>query len=99
LALHWQLGDQVNSVLALEYLTSHLGRAGAGEQSARLLGATEAWRETTGAPLDASERADIEMATGHARALLDEERWAAAFAAGRALSLEQAIEEALSATE
>jgi tetratricopeptide (TPR) repeat protein len=95
LALHWQLGDQVNSVLALEYLASALGNAGARERSARLLGATAAWRETTGAPQDASERADIESALVAARIALGEERWDAAFAAGRARSLEDAIAEAL----
>jgi hypothetical protein len=41
------------------------------------------------------EQADVEEAVAPARAILGEEAWAAAFAAGRALSLEVVIAEAL----
>jgi hypothetical protein len=71
--------------------------AGQGERAARLLGAAAALRETIGAPLPLPERADVEQAVAGARAALGEAEWTAAFAAGRMLSLEQAIAEALSA--
>ena len=52
--------------------------------------------EAHGAPLSAKGRAEAEQDVAAARAALGEDAWAAAFAAGRALSLEQAIAEALS---
>jgi hypothetical protein len=48
-------------------------------------------------PQPASERADKEQAVAAARAALGEAAWAAAFAAGQSLTLEQAIAEALGA--
>jgi hypothetical protein len=61
-----------------------------------LLGAATTVRETLGAPLPASERAEYEQAVAPTRAALGEAAWAAAFAEGQALTLEQAIAEALS---
>jgi hypothetical protein len=52
-------------------------------------------REALGVPLPSPDRAEVEQAVAPARASLGEERWAIAFAAGQALSLEQAIAEAL----
>jgi hypothetical protein len=59
------------------------------------LGAATALRETLGTPQASWERENVEQTVAPARAALGEEEWAAAFAAGRALSLEQAIAEAL----
>jgi hypothetical protein len=65
------------------------------ERAARLLGAAAALRERVGAPLRPRRRAHVERAAAPARAVLGEERWAAAFAAGRAMTQQEAIAEAL----
>jgi hypothetical protein len=59
------------------------------------LGAAEAVRETIGAPQPAEDRADVEQAVAAARVVLGEERWAATYLAGQALSLDDAVAEAL----
>jgi tetratricopeptide (TPR) repeat protein len=64
-------------------------------RAARLFGAAEALRETIGAPLPPINRADYERDVAAARAQLHEDAFAAAWAAGRAMTLEQAIAEAL----
>ena len=95
LALYQNLGDQRGCAGSLEALASTAGVAGQGERAARLLGAAAALRETIGAPQPPQEQTDVEQAVAAARVALGEESWAAAYAAGRALSLEQAIAEAL----
>jgi hypothetical protein len=52
-------------------------------------------RERVGAPLRAGRQGNMERETAVARAALGEASWAAAFAAGRALTVEEAITEAL----
>ncbi|HEV2457089.1 MAG TPA: tetratricopeptide repeat protein, partial [Ktedonobacterales bacterium] len=65
------------------------------ERAARLLGTAASLRERVGAPLRRRHwQAHVEHGAAQARAALGEERWVAAFAAGRALSLEEAIAEA-----
>jgi predicted ATPase/class 3 adenylate cyclase len=64
-------------------------------RAAQLLGAVEALREAIGSPLSPLERADYDHSVAAARAQLDAATFAAAWAAGRAMSLEQAIAEAL----
>jgi predicted ATPase/transcriptional regulator with XRE-family HTH domain len=65
-------------------------------QAARLLGAEEALREALGYQVWPTMRADHERTSAAAHAALGEEAFAAAWAAGHALPLEQAIAEALS---
>ncbi len=96
LALLWDLGDLRACAGGLEELASTAGGTGQGERAARLLGTATALREVLDAPPPASWQAEVEQAVAEARAALGEEAWAAAFAAGRALSLEQAIAEVLS---
>ena len=57
----------------------------------RLAGAAEALRETIGSPLAPAEREDLDRSVAKARAALADEVAAAAFGAGRALTLEQAV--------
>jgi hypothetical protein len=95
LTLYQTLGDPRRCAVGLEGLASTAGMAGRGERAARLLGAAEALRETLGAPIPPHERADVERAVADARTTLGEEVWAQALAAGRALTLAQAIAEAL----
>jgi predicted ATPase/DNA-binding XRE family transcriptional regulator len=64
-------------------------------RTARLLGMAAALREAVGEPLSPRWREEIEQAVAFAREALGELGWAAAFAAGHALSLEEAIVEAL----
>jgi non-specific serine/threonine protein kinase len=74
---------------------------GQAERTARLLGAAAVFREQIGMRrrTDVLTAADVEAAVAPARAALGEAAWAAAFAAGRALTLEEAIAEALDAVE
>jgi hypothetical protein len=60
-----------------------------------LLGAATTLRETLGVPQLPPEREYEEQAVAGARATLGEESWAEAFAAGRSLSLEETVAEAL----
>jgi hypothetical protein len=89
-------------------LTAAAAEQGArAERAARLLGAAAALRERVGAagalhervgaPQGLRRRGEIERAATTARSALGEERWAAAYAAGRALTLEEALAEALGA--
>jgi predicted ATPase/class 3 adenylate cyclase len=95
LVMFQELGDPRRYAEALEELAATAGAAGQGERAARGLGAAAALRETIGVPLPPDEWADMEEAVAPARAAVGEDAWAAAFAAGKALTLEQAIAEAL----
>jgi hypothetical protein len=65
------------------------------ERAARLLGAADALRDAIGAPLPPVYRAAHEHDMATARTALGDAAFAAAWAAGRALALEQAVAEAL----
>ena len=65
------------------------------ERAARLFGAAVALRETVGAPLAANERADQERYVALVRVALGDEAFTTAWEAGRGLSLDGAIVEAL----
>ena len=65
--------------------------------AACLCGAVEALREAAGAPLTGFNRIDYQRIADTARTHLDEATFAAAWAEGRAMSLEQAIAYALEA--
>lgn len=65
------------------------------EAAARLLGAAEALAERAGVVEDAADREQSQSALAAARAGLGEARFAAAWSAGKSLSVEAAIEEAL----
>ncbi len=65
------------------------------KRTARLSGAAAALREAMGAPLQPFERISYDRDVGVVRAALGEEAFAAAWARGRVMTLEQAIEYAL----
>ena len=68
------------------------------EQAARIYGATEAWRETAQFHLRPSYlRADYDRSVAALRDEMDEEAFTAAWAEGRAMSVEDAVEYALKA--
>ena len=90
LSLLVQLGDKLVIAGNLEGLANALA-SGAPARSARLYGAAEAIREAIGVPRVAIEQRHV--APGCAE--LGEEAWQAAQAAGRAMTLEQAVAYAL----
>lgn len=69
------------------------------ERAARLWGAAELLREAIGAPLRPITRQTYECAVSAAHAQLDEATFAAVWADGRALTIEQAIAYALTIAE
>ena len=71
------------------------GRVGRAEAAARLYGAADAQRERLGRPVEALVGAEYERDMAVARQALEEGAFAAAFAAGRELPLDQAVTEAL----
>lgn len=80
-------------LLGVTCIAAHRGR-----QAARLLGTAATLREAVGAPLSSVDRQGIAQAVATTRAALGEAAWAAAFATGQALSMEEAIAEALEAS-
>jgi DNA-binding NarL/FixJ family response regulator len=68
------------------------------ERAARLYGAAEALREAIGIPLPPYHRPEYEREVAVTREALGEDRFAAAYAAGRALSIDEAVAEALAGT-
>jgi tetratricopeptide (TPR) repeat protein len=99
LVLHQAARDERHYDGGLEACAILDAAQGRSERAARLLGAAAAARERIGMrrSMAVSTTDDIE-AVAAARAALGEEAWAAAFAAGQALSLEEAIAEALDAS-
>jgi non-specific serine/threonine protein kinase len=91
LELKYALGARRQIAITLEDLASVAGAEGRGEHAACLLGVASAVRETIGTPQAIPERLATEQAVAAVRAALGEEAWAAAFTAGRALTLEKAI--------
>jgi hypothetical protein len=95
LAITRELGDKLGIAYALE---PFIGLAVVQDQPARALhlaGATAALREALGAPLPPDEQARVEGPLATARQALGEETAAEALAAGRAMTMEQAIAYAL----
>src|SRR5262249_52477903 len=66
-------------------------------QAARLFGAAAVLREAANAPLAARHRAEYERQVAAARALLDPASFAAAWAEGQAMTLDEAVAYALAA--
>jgi tetratricopeptide (TPR) repeat protein len=98
LELRRQEEDKRGVALCLARLAGVAVGQGQLERAARLLGATEALLEACSARMDDPlERIDYDRNVAAARAKLGAEAFAAAWAAGRAMSLEQAIAYALAA--
>ena len=93
-ALYTEHGDRMKLGECVEGFAHLAAARGTPERAARLFGAAEALYEATGtrsAPYDA---ASFERAVAGARAMLGKVAFAAAWAAGRALTMEQAVAEA-----
>jgi predicted ATPase/DNA-binding SARP family transcriptional activator/DNA-binding CsgD family transcriptional regulator len=96
LTLCKELGNKLDASDSLEGLACISAAEGAGERAARLFGAGEALREAVGFAQLPAEAALREPYLATVRSQLDEASWRAAWAEGRAMSMEQAIEYALS---
>jgi predicted ATPase/DNA-binding CsgD family transcriptional regulator len=97
LGLAVEAGDKANAAYCLEGLAGLIEEGGQPEPAARVFGAAEALLEAVGAPLyvQAQDRALYEKAVEASRSRLGEEAFEAAWAQGRAMALEQAVEYAL----
>jgi hypothetical protein len=95
LLLSRDIGTRELVAAGLECLAWVAAARGQSRRAARGCGAAEALREVLGAPLPPDERADHDQAVHAMRTALGEEAFAAAWSAGRALPLEQAIALAL----
>jgi DNA-binding CsgD family transcriptional regulator len=91
-----RLPQQPAAAGILEGLACTAGTGGEAERAARLFGAAEALRETMGVPLEPAFRTLEDPYLVGARSQLEEGAWTEDWEAGRAMSLEQAIEYALS---
>jgi len=95
LVLFGEAGDQLYSIVSLEGM-ARLDIDARPTRAARLLAAAGVVRDALGAPMPPVDRPDHDRAVADARDALGDERFVAAWAAGRAMPLEQAIDEALS---
>jgi predicted ATPase/DNA-binding CsgD family transcriptional regulator/transcriptional regulator with XRE-family HTH domain len=91
--MRWYLSE------ALELAAGLAAAQGRPAQAARLLGAAETAREITGQALQTQGEHTHSQTLRAARAALDADAFGIAWDAGRRLSLEQAIDEALAAAE
>ncbi|MFL5801446.1 MAG: ATP-binding protein, partial [Roseiflexaceae bacterium] len=99
LTRYWKMGHKEGTSLCLNGLAGVAGEMGQPVRAARLFGAAEALRETIGLSQQSDERATYDRTVAALRAQLDAAAFAAAWAAGRALTVEQAIAEALAGTD
>jgi predicted ATPase/class 3 adenylate cyclase len=98
LILQHQLEQQEMIAESLEAFAGVAIGQGQPMRAARLLGAAEMLRSVIGVPLPTGARPAYERDVAAARAQLDEAAFAATWAAGRQLTLEQAVAEALAET-
>jgi tetratricopeptide (TPR) repeat protein len=99
LVLRRDLGDKFALAQSLEDLAVLAGKQGQGERAIRLLGAAEAFCETLGTSPPVADAAAYAATVAKGRAALGEARFAALWAEGRALPLDQAIDFALETSE
>ena len=96
LVMSKDLGRTPQLIETLEGMASLAGVLGKGTRVAHLWGAAEATREVTGLPMSPGELALHEPHLALASSQLGDEAWQEALAEGRAMSLEEAAEYALS---
>jgi ATP/maltotriose-dependent transcriptional regulator MalT len=95
LSLRQETGEKEGIATVLEGLAAVAGRHGQAASAARLLGAAESLRTLLGAPLTPIDRAYQQQTIAALRTHLDEPAFLHAWAAGRALALEDAIAQAV----
>src|SRR5437879_6924151 len=94
--MYCQMGDRENTASVLEGLAGIA--ADQAERAARLFGAAEALRAAIDTPLAPGERADYDRYVAATHAALGQEAFAAAWEAGRAMTLDDAMAFALDET-
>jgi non-specific serine/threonine protein kinase len=98
LSLRRKMSYQLAVAQSLEDFAALAGREGQAERAIRLLGAAELFCETLGARPPVAVVAEYERTRAAGCMALGEAGFAAAWAEGRALSLEEAVADALSST-
>ncbi len=96
LELGRSLGERRDIAECLEALAAVAGAQGQPACAARLWGAAEVLREAVGAPLTVADRVLYERHLALARSVLGEAAFASGLEEGRAMTLEQALDTALS---
>ena len=91
LAMAQEIGDRELMASGLEGLASSVAVQGEVAWAAQLWGTAEALREAIGAPIQPVERAGYDQAVTAARKSLGEETFALAWAKGRTMTVEQAL--------
>ena len=91
----YERGDMTMIPLCLEGLACLAASWGQPDRAARLFGAAEALREALDIRMSPVDRAECEAPQQAARAALAEDDFASAWAAGRAMTLEQALADAV----
>ena len=99
LSLSWDAGLSPIVQCALEGFACVAGAKKESERAARLWGAAQALHETKGIPRDIDFLAEADARIAALRSGLGEQAWEAAFARGKAMGMDQAIEYALSKQE
>jgi predicted ATPase/DNA-binding SARP family transcriptional activator len=95
LRLFQERGNTRGIIECIAGLAGVIGAQGQIERAARLLGATAAQFEAIGAAMWPADQIDYQRTVAALRAVLGEAAFATAWAAGRSLTLEQAIAEAI----
>jgi hypothetical protein len=95
LKLSWEPGNEIDITFSLVGLAGVAGELGQPARAASLLGAAEAIRESIGRSLTPVERSIFERYTAAIRAQLDGATFAAIWAEGRKMTLEQVKANAL----
>jgi predicted ATPase/DNA-binding SARP family transcriptional activator/ATP/maltotriose-dependent transcriptional regulator MalT len=95
LSLRREVGDRHGIACSLEELACLAAEEGELARAGRLWGAADALREALGSPLPPNERERHDRAVKAARSGMSREIFASAWAEGRTMTLEQAIEYAL----
>jgi predicted ATPase/class 3 adenylate cyclase/DNA-binding CsgD family transcriptional regulator len=90
-----EAGDPFGTAFCLEGFAALAATQGHATRAARLLGAAESYRAAIHSPLPHSHRSDYDRPIVRIRAILSEETFAQARTAGRAMTLEEAIQYAL----
>jgi DNA-binding CsgD family transcriptional regulator len=93
--LYWERGDQAALADALEYLAGR-GEPAQAAVRVRILAAAQSLRNSLGVPPPVGEREDVERHLAAARRELGEARFAAAWAEGCALDLDQVVASVMS---
>jgi len=99
IAVHQELGSPHGIAFSLDASAKLAAAQARPERAARLFGAAEALREASGAVLSLGDGANLQPSIDAVRSTLGADGWSAAWAAGKAMTQERAIEYALSLPE